>query len=74
VDVPISNSLYNLSEIAKFADLVFLMAYDEHWANSAPGPIASRDWFTRGIERAIREIPRDKLVVALGNYGYDWVL
>ena len=73
VDVPISNTLYILPEIAKHVDLVFLMAYDEHWSTSPPGPIASRDWFTRGVEQAVRDIPREKLVVALGNYGYDWI-
>lgn len=47
VDVPLSNPLYDLGEIARCVDLVFLMAYDEHWNNSTPGPIASRDWFDR---------------------------
>ena len=74
VDVPISNTIYNLSEVAKYVDLVFLMAYDEHWSTSAPGPIASRDWFARGVEQAVRDIPRDQLVVTLGNYGYDWII
>lgn len=45
VDIPLSNTLYNLSEIARRIDLVFLMAYDEHWPSSVSGPIASRDWF-----------------------------
>lgn len=74
VDVPLSNALYNLAEITKHVDLVFLMAYDEHWSDSLPGPIASREWFIRGIRRAMRDIPRDKLVITLGNYGYDWIL
>jgi spore germination protein YaaH len=47
VDVPLSNTLYNLDEVAKRVDLVFLMAYDEHWPSSVSGPIASRDWFAR---------------------------
>ena len=47
VDVPLSDPLYNLGEIARRVDIVFLMAYDEHWSGSTPGPIASRDWFAR---------------------------
>jgi peptidoglycan-N-acetylglucosamine deacetylase len=74
VDIPLSNTLYNLDEVAKRVDLVFLMAYDEHWPSSVSGPIASRDWFAWGVRRAVRDIPRDKLVITLGNYGYDWVV
>ncbi len=74
VDVPLSDPLYNLGEIARRVDLVFVMAYDEHWWGSNPGPIASRDWFARWVRLATRSIPRDKIVIILGNYGYDWIL
>lgn len=74
VDVPLADPLYNLGEIARRVDLIFLMAYDEHWSGSNPGPVASQDWFARWVDRATRSISRDKIVVTLGNYGYDWVL
>lgn len=50
------------------------MAYDEHWSSAEPGPIASQDWFVDGITTALNEVPANKLVVTLGNYGYDWTL
>ncbi len=50
------------------------MAYDEHWSNADPGPIASNDWFVDGVKTALGQVPSEKLVVTLGNYGYDWTL
>ncbi|MBC7503710.1 hypothetical protein H7169_01965 [Candidatus Gracilibacteria bacterium] len=74
VDIPISNSLFNLPEIAKRVNLIFLMAYDEHWSGSTSGSIASHLWFDHGIRSAVNRVSRDKLVVILGNYGYDWII
>ncbi len=49
------------------------MAFDEHWLNSPAGPLASADWFADIVEQRRREIPPEKLVWAIGNYGYDWL-
>ncbi|HEV8661465.1 MAG TPA: glycosyltransferase [Thermoanaerobaculia bacterium] len=53
-------------------DFVIVMAYDEHSSSTEPGPISSMSWYRGVLERASREIPRDKLVIGLANYGYDW--
>ena len=74
VNIPLSNDLFDLREIGDRVDLIFLMAYDEHWSSAEPGPIASQDWFMDGITSAAREVPKEKLVVTLGNYGYDWTI
>lgn len=57
---------------APLVDRLFLMAYDEHESSSGPGPIASQQWFETSIARAAAGVPRSKLVVAIGNYAYDW--
>lgn len=54
------------------ADLVLVMAYNEHAGYSAPGPISSMPFYQRALARAIAEIDRSKLVMGLANYGYDW--
>lgn len=69
-----SNDTFDLSEIEKRVDGVILMAYDEHWSSADPGPIASQDWFIDGVTAALNEVPKEKLIVALGNYGYDWMI
>jgi cellulose synthase/poly-beta-1,6-N-acetylglucosamine synthase-like glycosyltransferase/peptidoglycan/xylan/chitin deacetylase (PgdA/CDA1 family)/spore germination protein YaaH len=70
--VPAEDDSWSLREYAKTADRIFLMAYDEHFESSAPGPIASQPWFLRQIDLARAAVPAKKLIVALGNYAYDW--
>lgn len=54
-------------------DFVVVMAYDEHASSSAPGPIASIDWYRGILQHAVAAIPREKLVLGVGNYAYDWM-
>lgn len=72
VTMPIDNPAWPAKDLAGAADKLILMAYDEHWQGGTPGPIASDGWFARQLERTTAGIAADKLVVALGNYGYDW--
>ena len=63
-----------LRRVAAHVDGVVLMNYDEHYPSpGTPGPVASQDWFTDNLKAAIKVIPKDKLISAIGNYGYDWV-
>jgi len=55
----------------KNLDLI-VMAYDEHWSTSDPGPIASLKWVDAVVQYAQSVLPSDKFVLALGNYGYRW--
>ncbi len=71
VDIESKNPL-DWREIAAACDFVVVMAYDEHSSVGAPGPIASMDWYRRVVKRAIDSIPREKLVMGLANYAYDW--
>jgi len=57
---------------AAICDFVVVMAYDEHGAVSKPGPIASIDWYRGVVRDANAVIPRNKLVIGLANYAYDW--
>jgi cellulose synthase/poly-beta-1,6-N-acetylglucosamine synthase-like glycosyltransferase/peptidoglycan/xylan/chitin deacetylase (PgdA/CDA1 family) len=49
-----------------------MMDYDEHQGPTEPGPIASQDWFLTNLRNALKTVPKEKLIVALGSYGYDW--
>jgi hypothetical protein len=66
------NKTYNYQNIAKIADKVFVMAYDEHWAGSAPGPIASIPWCRSVAAYALKTIGEKKLVMGLPFYGRSW--
>ncbi|PXA99739.1 polysaccharide deacetylase [Nostoc sp. 3335mG] len=72
VTAPAGDPDWRLTDIARASDRVILMAYDEHWESGPAGPIASQPWFVAQVEDAMRQVGRDKLVVALGSYAYDW--
>ena len=72
VDVPMNDEAYDYAGIGRIADAVVLMAYDQHWATSPPGPIAASAWFERGVDAAAQRIPASKLIVGVGAYSYDW--
>ena len=46
-------------------DKIIVMAYDEHWATSAPGAIASLSWCKKIADYASSVIPKEKLVIAI---------
>lgn len=72
VTMPIDSPDWSAHAMAQVADKVVLMAYDEHWQGGQSGPIASQGWFASHLASQIRSVNRSKLIVALGNYGYDW--
>jgi peptidoglycan-N-acetylglucosamine deacetylase len=72
VNVQVSADDDELRTLAKSADYLILMNYDEHEISSDPGPIASQDWFEGNLRRMLKTVPKEKIICALGNYGYDW--
>jgi len=71
VAVPVDET-WPLRPFAAIADKLFVMAYDEHSNDGPPGPIASQRWWASSVAAALRQIPRDKVIVTIGNYAYDW--
>jgi peptidoglycan/xylan/chitin deacetylase (PgdA/CDA1 family)/GT2 family glycosyltransferase len=71
--VPAHDNAYDLPRLAAVVDYLVVMAYDQHSQFGTPGPVASRPWFRRQIE-ALQDLPREKLIVGIGNYGYDWAV
>jgi Predicted glycosyl hydrolase len=71
-----ANKPLNWKQASSLCDFVIVMAYDEHSQTDAkPGPIASMNWYRGVLQRALNsQIPRDKLVVGLANYAYDWTI
>ena len=68
----LENDAYDYSDIAKIADRIIVMAYDEHWSTSKPGPVASTDWCKRICEYARTVISEEKLVMGASFYGRAW--
>ena len=74
VNVPAAAEDAYLKQIAPNTDGVVLMNYDQHEIEGEPGPIAAQDWFIGNLARVLKVVPKEKLICAIGNYGYDWTL
>ncbi|HYF12859.1 MAG TPA: glycosyl hydrolase family 18 protein [Candidatus Paceibacterota bacterium] len=59
--------------IAQHADILAVMAFDEHWQSAAPGPIASIEW-VRGVLEYIlsRGVDPKRVFLCIPLFGYDW--
>lgn len=73
VNVPASDPDFLYRELASHADYLILMAYDEHWSTGTAGPIAGLPWFAKVLNQRQHDVPIQKMIVAIGNYGYDWI-
>jgi peptidoglycan-N-acetylglucosamine deacetylase len=72
VAVPPRSNEYNYPAIAAAADGVVLMNYDQHYPGGDSGPVAAQDWFVDNLKSASGVIPKEKIICAIANYGYDW--
>ncbi len=68
----LSEDAYDYRKITAIADSVFVMAYDEHWSNGEPGPVASFDWGKKVASYALETIGVEKLVMGQPFYGRTW--
>lgn len=70
---PLSGDIFPYREISDIADRVFIMAYDEHWSTSKPGPVASYRWCAGVADYAVSIIPKEKLIMGIPFYARAWV-
>lgn len=63
---------YDYARLSTVADRIIIMAYDQHWSTSAPGPIASPDWGKSIYDYAKTVIPQEKLIMGAPFYGRAW--
>jgi spore germination protein len=63
---------FGYERVSKVADRVVVMAYDEHWSASAPGPVASIEWCSKVSDYARSKVPVEKLVMGNPFYGRAW--
>jgi cellulose synthase/poly-beta-1,6-N-acetylglucosamine synthase-like glycosyltransferase/peptidoglycan/xylan/chitin deacetylase (PgdA/CDA1 family)/spore germination protein YaaH len=72
VAVPAADANYDYVKLAASADALIVAAYDEHFESGDPGPLAGQGWFEATLRERFKSVDPNKLIVAIGCYGYDW--
>ncbi len=70
--VPLDDPDFDYVGLSKVNDYLVLMGYDEHENSSVAGSVASLPWVMHNLRSRLAQVPANKYVLALGNYGYDW--
>ncbi|MDO4733468.1 MAG: glycosyl hydrolase family 18 protein [Bacillota bacterium] len=60
--------------LGRAADRLNLMSYEWGYTYGPPMAVSPIREMRQVAEYACREIPREKLLLGIGNYGYDWSL
>jgi spore germination protein len=55
-------------------DKVILMTYEWGYLSGPPQAVAPLNQVKRVLDYAVSVIPRNKILMGIPNYGYDWVL
>jgi len=73
MSLPPTNEDYDYAFFGRQADGIVIMNYDQHYPDGDPGPVAGQSWFTANLQKVLHELPKDKVIIAVGNYGYEWI-
>lgn len=71
-DISPDNDDYNLKVLEKYNDYIFIMAYDQHSADTNAGDVSHQQWVEEQLDKICNQISSDKVILALACYGYDW--
>ena len=71
--VEIGSDSLDVAALAESCDFVVPMLYDLHDDSGTEGPIAPLDWCESSLEKLLQTVPESKVVLGIGNFGYDWV-
>jgi spore germination protein YaaH len=66
------NYAYDYKSLAQYSDFLMIMAYDEHYPGGTPGAVASINWVTSVVDYALTVVPKEKIILGMAAYGYDW--
>ncbi len=72
-DVIPFNDDYNFTELGKYNDYIFLMAYDQFNDATGAGPISAQKWIEAAVTQATKKLPAEKIILCMAAYGYDWI-
>ncbi len=65
---------HDYASLGAAADRVLLMTYEWGYTYGPPLPVSPIREVRRVIDYAVTEIPREKILMGIPNYGYDWTM
>ena len=65
---------HDYKRIGEVADYVLLMTYEWGYTYGPPMAVAPLNKVREVLDYAITEIPPEKIIMGMSNYGYDWTL
>jgi len=71
-DTTDSSASEDWEALSENADQIRVMAYDFHYDKSDPGAITPLDELEAVLNYATQTIPKNKIVLGVPLYGYDW--
>ena len=71
--VEVENDELDVAALAERCDFIVPMLYDQHSDSGTEGPIAGVEWGEAGLAKILQTVPEPKVVMGIGNFGYDWV-
>ena len=63
---------YDFAALARSADFLSFMTYDEHNGVTAPGPVSGTPWMRQALEFSMQGVPPEKATLGLPTYYHDW--
>ncbi|WP_308635240.1 S-layer homology domain-containing protein [Paenibacillus silvisoli] len=68
-------AVFDYAALARQADYIVLMGYDEHWGGApVPGSVSSLPWLRLGMETLLKQAPAHKVILALPLYTRNWTV
>lgn len=66
------NRCYNLKEQSKFVDYVIVIAYDEHYAGTDAGSVASLPFVKEAVEDTVQLVGKEHVIAGIPFYTRIW--
>jgi spore germination protein len=63
---------YDFAALAKYADFLSFMTYDEHNGVTPPGAVSGTPWMREALAFSLRGVPPEKATLGLPTYYHDW--
>jgi spore germination protein YaaH len=63
---------YDFAALARSADFLSFMTYDEHNGVTPPGAVSGTPWIRQALEFSMQGVPPEKATLGLPTYYHDW--